>query len=189
LLIFYLIDFALGLKTTVVQIPGNTEALAYKIELATELGKGKTIELDVELVFTEYLVQFPAEITQKEKQLVKFTGNHYIYSPYKVNKQTTKVTLSSRNIENFSKLKPFSQSENIISFGPYENTIPFSQSELIVHYENNSPFLTITKLERLIEISHWGNIAVEEKIEIVHTGAKLKVCKNQYLGLLWIFDL
>lgn len=47
-------------------------------------------------------------------------------------------------------------------------------SELTVHYENNSPFLTVTKLERTIEVSHWGNIAVEEKIEIVHTGAKLK---------------
>lgn len=109
---------------------------------------------------------------------MKFVGNHYVYSPYTVKKQSTKVTLSSRNIESFSKLKPYSQSDNIISFGPYENIVPYSQSELIAHYENNSPFLTITKLDRLIEVSHWGNVAVEEKIEIVHTGAKLKVNKN-----------
>lgn len=164
-----------GLKTSAVQIPGNAEALGYKIELAKELGKGQTVDLEVETVFTQHLVPFPSEITQKEKQLVKFTGNHYIYSPYKVKKQTTKVTLSSRNIESFSKLKPFSQSDSSISFGPYENVAPFSQSELVAHYENNSPFLTITKLDRLIEVSHWGNVAVEEKIEIVHTGAKLKV--------------
>jgi hypothetical protein len=31
-------------------------------------------------------------------------------------------------------------------------------------------------MERLIEVSHWGNIAVEEFIEIEHVGAKLKVC-------------
>jgi oligosaccharyltransferase complex subunit alpha (ribophorin I) len=159
----------------VVQLPGKEQVLVYKVELPNELSKGKTIELEIENVFSRYLAPFPSEITQKEKQLVKFTGNHYIFSPYQVKKQTTKVVLASRNIESYTKLKPFSQSDNTITFGPYENVAPFSQSELIVHYENNSPFLTITKLERLIEISNWGNIAVEEKIEIVHTGAKLKV--------------
>lgn len=43
-----------------------------------------------------------------------------------------------------------------------------------VHFENNAPFLTVEKLIRLIEVSHWGNIAVEETIDLVHTGAKLK---------------
>lgn len=162
------------LKATPVQSPDTKDALTYKVELPSELAKGKSVEVEVETVFTQHLTPFPSEITQKEKQLVKFIGSHYVYSPYKVNKQNTKVALSSRNIESFSKLKPFSQSDNTISFGPYENVAPFSQSELIVHYENNSPFLTITRLERLIEVSHWGNIAVEEKIEIVHTGAKLK---------------
>ena len=27
---------------------------------------------------------------------------------------------------------------------------------------------------RVIEVSHWGNIAVEETIDIYHSGAKLK---------------
>jgi len=163
-----------GLKTSVTQLSGQPDVVAYKIELPTELSKGKTVDLEIETVFSRYLAPFPSEITQKEKQLVKFVGSHYVYSPYKIKKQSTKVILTSRNIESFTKLKPFSQSDNSLSFGPYENIAPLSQNELIVHYENNSPFLTITRLERLIEISHWGNIAVEEKIEIVHTGAKLK---------------
>jgi len=45
---------------------------------------------------------------------------------------------------------------------------------LRVHEENNSPFLTVTSLDRVIEVSHWGNIAVEEHIDVKHTGAKLK---------------
>lgn len=49
-----------------------------------------------------------------------------------------------------------------------------------IHYENNSPFLTITKLLRVIEVSHWGNIAVEEYIDIRHTGAKLKGSFSRY---------
>jgi len=91
-----------------------------------------------------------------------------------VNRQTTKVLTGSKNIESYTKLKPSSQTESTVSLGPYENTAPFTSSELSVHYENNSPFLTITKLERTIELSHWGNIAVEERLEILHTGAKLK---------------
>lgn len=51
---------------------------------------------------------------------------------------------------------------------------------MIIHYENNSPFLTVTRLERTIEISHWGNIAVEETIDIVHSGAELKGSFSRY---------
>ena len=54
------------------------------------------------------------------------------------------------------------------------------QSALKVHYENNSPFLTVSKLTRVIEVSHWGNIAVEEFIDIRHTGAKLKGSFSRY---------
>ena len=34
--------------------------------------------------------------------------------------------------------------------------------QLSVHYENNNPFLVVSRLERTIELSMWGNIAVEE---------------------------
>jgi Flp pilus assembly protein TadB len=49
-----------------------------------------------------------------------------------------------------------------------------------VHYENNAPFLTITNLERVIEVSHWGNIAVEETIDLKHSGASLKGPFSRY---------
>lgn len=45
---------------------------------------------------------------------------------------------------------------------------------MTIHSENNSPFLTIKQLTRTIEISHWGNIAVEETIDMYHSGAKLE---------------
>ena len=49
-----------------------------------------------------------------------------------------------------------------------------------MHYENHSPFLLIRNLKRIIEVSHWGNIAVEEHIEMVHSGAKLKGPFSRY---------
>lgn len=49
------------------------------------------------------------------------------------------------------------------------------QAEIVVHCENNTPFVVATDVLRVIEVSHWGNIAVEETISIVHKGAELKV--------------
>lgn len=49
-----------------------------------------------------------------------------------------------------------------------------------MHYENQSPFLTVNTLERTIEVSHWGNIAVKEEIQMTHTGAKLKGSFSRY---------
>lgn len=51
---------------------------------------------------------------------------------------------------------------------------------MILHYENNSPFLTVTELDRLIEVSHWGNIAIEETVDGRHTGALLKGPFSRY---------
>ena len=50
----------------------------------------------------------------------------------------------------------------------------------MVHYENNSPFLTVTRMTRVIEVSHWGNIAVEETFEMLHSGAVLKGSFSRY---------
>ena len=49
-----------------------------------------------------------------------------------------------------------------------------------IHYENNSPFLSISSITRTIEVSHWGNIAVEETIDLRHTGAYLKGPFSRY---------
>ena len=71
------------------------------------------------------------EITQREKQLVLFTGNHYVYSPYKVKSQTTKVQLPSSVVESYTKtLKPVAHSDATITYGPYANVEPFSSEEV-----------------------------------------------------------
>ena len=84
------------------------------------------------------------------------------------------MLLASDKIESYTQLKPTSKSEQTISYGPYEGIKAFEQSELSVHFESNKPFLTISSMLRVIEVSHWGNIAVEETIDMYHSGAKLK---------------
>lgn len=152
----------------------------YSIDLANHLAPRRTLTIEVETILTHELVPHPKQIAQQEKQLVKYTGNVYAYLPYAVTKQTTYVALPSRNIETYTKIKPVSQTGSAIAYGPYEKQPPFAHEELVVHFENNNKFLTVTQLERTIEISHWGNIAVEEHIDLLHTGALLKGSFSRY---------
>ena len=47
---------------------------------------------------------------------------------------------------------------------------------MVLHFENNGPFIGVVSLERIIEVSHWGNIAVEEHVHIKHLGEGVCVC-------------
>jgi len=163
-----------------VQVKDPSDALFWEIVLASPLEAGRTAVIDIETVLSHLLIAHPSHITQSEKQLVYYRGNLHHFSPYNTKTQTSNVVLASSNIESFSKTKPFTHSDTTISYGPYENINPFTQTELLVHYENNSPFLSVSRLERLIEVSHWGNVAVEESVHLSHSGAILKGPFSRY---------
>jgi len=146
----------------------------YRVDFKFDLTPGKTLTFEVELTLINQLKPYPTEITQTERQNVLFKGNHYYYSLYTTKQQTTTVNLASDKVESYSQLKPTTKSESLLTYGPYENVKPFEQNELSVHYENNSPFLVVKNLVRTIELSHWGNIAVEETLDLYHYGALLK---------------
>jgi len=158
----------------------HPEAQVFKVTLAEPLAAGKSITVDSTMVYAHALQPFPASIGQSEKQLVLFVGNHYLLSPYLAKTQTTTVKLSSATIESYSKLKPVSTSESTITYGPYKNVAAYSTSEMKIHYENNTPFLTVNEMTRWIEVSHWGNIAVEETYHMTHSGATLKGHFSRY---------
>lgn len=134
----------------------------------------------VETVATKSLVPHPAKISQAEKQLVRYFGGIYFYSPYKTLTQKTTVHLSSSSIESYTQTKPVGVSGSTISYGPYENVEAYNAAELVIHFENHTPFLSVTRLERTLEVSHWGNIAVTENIDMVHSGAQLKGSFSRY---------
>ncbi len=51
---------------------------------------------------------------------------------------------------------------------------PFSTQTHTVHGVNNDPQVYFTKVERTLEVSHWGNIAITEFYSIENTGPTLK---------------
>ncbi|KAM3958976.1 dolichyl-diphosphooligosaccharide--protein glycosyltransferase subunit 1-like [Aphomia sociella] len=161
-------------------VQGYSNVKFWRVELKEAVNAGSTVTVSADSVFTKALEPYPTAIGQQEDQLVKYNGNLYIYTPYPVLSQKSNIILNTKNIESFTKVKPFSQQDGAIQYGPFSNIEPFTQKELNVHYKNNSPFLTVTRVERLVEVSHWGNIAIEEIIEVEHTGAKLKGPFSRY---------
>lgn len=89
--------------------------------LVTLPANAPTQILLVETVFTKSLIPHPTEIQQSDRQLVRYFGNAYFYSPFKTLSQKTTVQLSSKNVESYTTVKPSSQSDATITYGPYEN--------------------------------------------------------------------
>lgn len=158
----------------------HSDASFARITFRSPLAAGEKATVVVTAVFPGLVSPYPSQITQNEKQLVQFTGNHYVLSPYKTDKQTTKVQLPNKNVESMTRLQPAAVNDDKVSYGPYTNVAEMRFDEMTIHYENNAPFLSIQEMERAIEVSHWGNIAVEETLTLVHTGAKLKGAFSRY---------
>lgn len=141
---------------------------------------GRPSSLVVTAHYTHKLVPYPSEITQSERQYLRFTGNANFYSPYATDSVETQIRTANNNILDFTNLQPVNKQDSTITYGPFNNVPAFTNQEVSVHYENNAPFLTIVDMLRHIEVSHWGNIAVEEKVHVVHSGAKLKGSFSRY---------
>ncbi|CAF0756722.1 unnamed protein product [Didymodactylos carnosus] len=163
----------LGVKTET--STDKSKGNLYLIDLGNDVQSGKTFTFEVEVVYVHALKPYPTEITQGERQLILYKMNVYYYTKYSTTTQKTIITLPTDRAESYAQLpKPVNKNDQTITYGSYENTPTYSKQEIILHYENNNPFLTISNLNRWIEISHWGNIAVEETIDMYHSGAKLK---------------
>jgi oligosaccharyltransferase complex subunit alpha (ribophorin I) len=168
------------LRVSETKVQAHLDKGFWKVELKSALAPGATVLVTVEVVLGGAQEMYPAAITQKEKQLSRYIGNAYVYLPYSVNTQTTSVTLASNNVESYTKLKPVHQQDSSIKYGPYSNVAPLTESELVVHSENNNPMLVVTNLLRVIELSMWGNIAIEETVDVRHNGAQLKGSFSRY---------
>jgi oligosaccharyltransferase complex subunit alpha (ribophorin I) len=66
------------------------------------------------------------------------------------------------------------KSENKIIYGIFNNINPYSLGAGNFHYEYQRPILTVTRLQRVLEVSHWAaNLAVEDYYALKHDGAQL----------------
>lgn len=103
------------LKTVEERVP---EGVAFTV---TQTSASPTPVLNIELIFTKSLQPHPSQITQSERQFVRYFGSAYFYSPYKTVTQKTTVQLASKSVESYTTVKPSSHSDTVIVYGAYEN--------------------------------------------------------------------
>lgn len=60
-----------------------------------------------------------------------------------------------------------------MEYGPYEDIKPYSVLNTVLHIENNTPLVVFKQVTKTIEVSHWGNILIEESYSIANEGATL----------------
>ena len=138
--------------------------------LASQLQPRESVTVVASVVLTHAVEPYPREITQADRQLVQVSSNAYFFSPYRCQTQNSNFKLSSSTIETYSRVSPTSADGNVVSYGPYTDSGPYSFARVVLHYENNGPFLEVVSLQRLIQVSHWGTIQVEEHLNIRHAG-------------------
>ena len=64
--------------------------------------------------------------------------------------------------------------QRVIRYGPYKDACPLLFDFLNIHFTNNGPMAIFTEASKTYEVSHWGNINVEEHFEIFNEGAAVK---------------
>ena len=156
------------------------DGLLFKVALPSPLQAGSAVTVSMETAFSHAIEAHPAKIGQNDKQLVRFTANVYYFSPYATATQTTTFVLPTASPESYTRVKPVAAQDTNIVYGPYSSVPAHSGKPVSLHYENNGPFMTVLSLDRLIEVSHWGNIAIEEAIVVRHSGAELKGAFSRY---------
>ncbi|KAF4619525.1 hypothetical protein D9613_005085 [Agrocybe pediades] len=162
------------------------------ILLEKPLSTNKTLNIVVETIQTHATEPWPATAGQKDEQALRYTTGLFILSPYATTVQRTKVKGMSpriisyttpKNVESFADNTAVSKSGATVVYGPYNNIPPSASSSFIeqyqqpitIHYNHDQAVLEVLKLQRSVEISHWGaNLNTQDNIVLHNAGPKLK---------------
>jgi len=157
---------------------GAADPFSVSVPLPSGSSDG-TVECTVTRVGPAARRPFPAKVPQTGRHRFLFEGEstRAVTAHPLRGAETTTVSLPAGKVESFSSdVKPAAQSGRTVTYGPYSGAPSAEElaSRIRVHYEHNEPFLMVRSAVREVEVSHWGNVAVEENVDLVHAGAELE---------------
>lgn len=121
---------------------------------------------------------YPGEISQLEKQRFLFEGETVrVSTPYELKgEEVTEVVLPRGKIDILEDVPGVAISSNRVTAGPYKAPASREEAQALfkIQYDASFGIPLFKYVEREIEISHWGNIAVEEYFDLYNDGARLK---------------
>ena len=66
------------------------------------------------------------------------------------------------------------KSNKLVKYGPFKNVEALTFQEVMIHYKSSVPLPIFTEVKKTIEVSHWGNILVDEYYELFNQAAGIK---------------
>lgn len=156
----------------------------YKITLSPALKPKESITLALSYSLLGTYSPLPAKIDQTDQQFLAHSFSALLPSAYTTLKQKTKVKFPSSTIPDFTTLQGKHSSENAedpvkqgstLTYGPFGKVNAGASEPVQVRFEATHPVNYVSKLERDLEVSHWGgNLATEERYWYENRGASLK---------------
>ncbi|KAG8777234.1 dolichyl-diphosphooligosaccharide--protein glycosyltransferase subunit 1 [Serendipita sp. 407] len=186
------------LKVKKLGFDAKSNAYLYSVDLPP-MAENASATLIVNSVLVHASTAHPASVKQEEPQCLIFTTEAYVLSPYPTVSERTKIRLPSPKVVSYSAPKELTKyassssdskeqatgtrSGAVITYGPFQD-LPVTaealfqkedQKLLTIHYEYDTPILSVVSLDRSAEISHWGNnLNVQDSVHIRNDGPQLK---------------
>ncbi|KAJ5061872.1 Ribophorin I [Bipolaris maydis] len=179
-------------KVDVVGFDAESSVEYYKTHLPEPLAPNAQQTLSISYSILSSLKPVPAQLPQTAKQYLQYDFSAYAPSAYLTEKQRTKVKFPNNDVPDFTTLPAELNDENkadpqkqgsTFTYGVYKNVPAGAQQPISVRYEFTKPVTHATRLERDVEVSHWGgNLAFEERYWLENQGAALK---NHFSRVEW----
>merc|ERR1711977_598756 len=164
-----------------VEYDPNSDTQFYRIRLPAPLAPKAQQTLGITYSYLSALSPLPAAVAQKDKQYLVYTFSAYAPSAYITTKQKTEVKFPSANIPEYTIVQASKgESESPqkhgskFTYGSFAEVPAGAVEPVTVRYEFTKPLIHISRLERDIEVSHWGgNVAFEERYTMHNRAANL----------------
>lgn len=123
----------------------------------------------------------PAAIAQQENQYLTYSFSAYWPSAYITQKQKTEVKFGTTNVPEYTIIpgskggaeSPEKEGTKF-TYGSFGEVAAGAIEPVRVRYEFTKPLIHVSRLERDIEVSHWGgNVAFEERYTLHNRAANL----------------
>lgn len=153
----------------------------FRIRLPKALEPKAQQTLGISYHFLSALDPLPTAIQQKENQYLVYTFSAFCPSAYVTLKQKTEVKFPTTNIREHTVI-PGSGKEpespqiqgSKYTYGSFGELPAGAYEPVRVRYEFTKPLIHVSRLERDVEVSHWGgNVAFEERYTMHNRAANL----------------
>lgn len=154
------------------KIKNDYNATLYRVEFNPPLKPGQLKTLKVSEIHWGKMNPLPRQITLLEDQKMLLEESVYYFTPYTVLSQNTNYVLASAPIS-FSDSEGKTRGVNL-QYSISSAISGFQRRPNRIHFENNTPFVVFKEVTKVFEISHWGNINIQEFYKLANEGATFK---------------